>query len=233
MIPFIWSGYSQTVHNALLKACHVGQIEHPKGRRVEGHVEGQVHLFLDIDESMGRIQGAHFRLFGPTLLFVACEGLCSLIIGKTIAQASRISVSLLARELDFPSEGKGFIEIALAALFDALELCADITAGVISPIHVSQEGELPDFDALSESERLNLIEAVLDDKVRPYIELDSGAVVVKELKGNRLTITYEGACTTCPAAIGGTLQSITEVLRMSVSPDIVVEPDMEGLSHFV
>lgn len=232
MIPFIWSIYSSKVQRAILHAAHIGVIENAVGRCVEGRVSDQVHLFLDVDEVSGQIQTARFRLYGPTLLMAACEGLCTFVEGKTVAQAGRLSPVLLTRELDFPGSGKGFLEIAVAALLDALQECMDITPEVISPINTSVEGELPDFDGLNTDERLALIESVLDEKIRPYIELDNGAIVVKELKGHRLIITYEGACTTCPSAIGGTLQSITEVLRMTVSADIVVEPDMEALSNF-
>ena len=232
MIPFIWSIYSSKVQRAILRASHTGSLENATGRSVEGRVTDQVHLFLDVDEASGQIQAARFRLFGPTLLMAACEGLCTFVEGKSIAQAGRLTSALLKRELDFPASCKGFLEIAIAALLDALQGCADITPQVITPIHTDIEGELPDFEALNSDERLALIESVLDEKIRPYIELDNGAIVVKELKGHRLIITYEGACTTCPSAIGGTLQSITEVLRMSVCADIVVEPDMEALSNF-
>jgi len=232
MIPFIWSIYSSKVENAILVAPHAGVMEKAFGRLARGSVSGQVDLFLDVDLSTGQIKSARFRLFGPTLLLAACEGLCAFIEGKTIAQAGRLTPGLLCRELDFPTSGAGFLEIALGALFDALEECSDITPQVISPINTYVEGELPDFDSLNSDERLALIESVLDQKIRPYIELDDGAIVVKELKGHRLIITYEGACTTCPSAIGGTLQSITEVLRMTVCANLVVEPDMEALSNF-
>lgn len=70
-------------------------------------------------------------------------------------------------------------------------------------------------------QRLDDIELVLDQEIRPYLQSDGGDLHVLSLDGNRLVVHYQGACGTCPSAISGTLQGIESRLRM-LEPDIEV-----------
>jgi Fe-S cluster biogenesis protein NfuA len=76
---------------------------------------------------------------------------------------------------------------------------------------------------LSETDRQRLddIELVLDQQIRPYLQSDGGDLHVLGLTGNQLIVHYQGACGTCPSAISGTLQSIQSQLR-TLEPDIEV-----------
>jgi Fe-S cluster biogenesis protein NfuA len=69
-------------------------------------------------------------------------------------------------------------------------------------------------------ERLDRINQILDEQVRPYLQGDGGDLYVMGLEGNRLMVHYQGACGSCPSSISGTLAGIESLVKQ-------VEPDME------
>lgn len=73
----------------------------------------------------------------------------------------------------------------------------------------------------ADRERLDRINEILDDQVRPYLQGDGGDLYVVGLDGNRLTVHYQGACGSCPSSISGTLAGIESLLRQ-IEPDIEV-----------
>lgn len=75
--------------------------------------------------------------------------------------------------------------------------------------------------APEDQQRLNVFNSLLDEQVRPYLQGDGGDLHVLSLKGNRLTVHYQGACGSCPSSISGTLAGIEGLLR-TVEPDIEV-----------
>lgn len=80
-----------------------------------------------------------------------------------------------------------------------------------------------DEPALSahDQERLDRINALLDEQVRPYLQGDGGDLYVLGLDGNILTVHYQGACGSCPSSLSGTLAGIENLVR-SIEPDIEV-----------
>ena len=68
--------------------------------------------------------------------------------------------------------------------------------------------------------RLDRINQILDEQVRPYLQGDGGDLYVMGLEGNRLMVHYQGACGSCPSSISGTLTGIESLVRQ-------IEPDME------
>jgi NFU1 iron-sulfur cluster scaffold homolog, mitochondrial len=72
-----------------------------------------------------------------------------------------------------------------------------------------------------DQQRLKLINEVLDEEIRPYLQSDGGDLYVLGLEGNRLSVHYQGACGTCPSSITGTLRGIQNMLR-SIEPDLEV-----------
>lgn len=73
-------------------------------------------------------------------------------------------------------------------------------------------------------DRLDEIELLLDQQIRPYLRGDGGDLHVVGLEGNLLTVHYHGACGTCPSSISGTLRGIENLLR-SIEPEIEVVSD--------
>lgn len=85
-----------------------------------------------------------------------------------------------------------------------------------------QASEAMDPEKLSAEDRgrLDKINAILDEQIRPYLQNDGGDVYVMGLEGNRLTVHYQGACGSCPSSLSGTLAGIENLVRQ-------IEPDME------
>ena len=87
---------------------------------------------------------------------------------------------------------------------------------------VAQAGTDANTASLSDAdkERLDKINAILDEQVRPYLQGDGGDLYVMGIEGNRLMVHYQGACGSCPSSISGTLTGIENLVRQ-------IEPDIE------
>ena len=72
-----------------------------------------------------------------------------------------------------------------------------------------------------DQQRLDAINTLLDEQVRPYLKNDGGDLHVVGLAGNLLSVRYQGACGTCPSSISGTLRGIENLVK-SIEPDIEV-----------
>jgi Fe-S cluster biogenesis protein NfuA len=72
-----------------------------------------------------------------------------------------------------------------------------------------------------DQQRLEDINDLLDEKIRPYLQGDGGDLLVVGLADNYLSIHYQGACGTCPSSIAGTLKGIEDLVK-SIEPDIEV-----------
>lgn len=84
-----------------------------------------------------------------------------------------------------------------------------------SEVHVSKEA----MD--SDDPRLQEINKMLDEQVRPYLLADGGGLKVLGLESNRLKVHYQGACGTCPTASTGTLYAIESMVKR-IDPEIQV-----------
>ncbi|MBT5471439.1 MAG: hypothetical protein HOK41_12625 [Nitrospina sp.] len=86
---------------------------------------------------------------------------------------------------------------------------------------------LDDFDKekypqLSDDEKVIIVEAVLDESVRPALANDGGGLEVIEVDGPIVRIRYQGACGGCPSSTGGTLRVIENHLKSQLDPAIKV-----------
>jgi Fe-S cluster biogenesis protein NfuA len=81
---------------------------------------------------------------------------------------------------------------------------------------------MPEMAEMSaaDRERLDKINDILDEQVRPYLQGDGGDLYVLGLQGNTLTVHYQGACGSCPSSLSGTLAGIESLVRQ-------IEPDLE------
>ena len=73
------------------------------------------------------------------------------------------------------------------------------------------------FLELENDERLKLVEEILDEKIRPMLEMDGGNMEVLEGKENAshydIYIRYLGACNGCSSGSSGTLYAIESILH--------------------
>jgi Fe-S cluster biogenesis protein NfuA len=76
--------------------------------------------------------------------------------------------------------------------------------------------------AASDDPKVRMIEALLDERIRPYLAGDGGWLEIVELAGDSLRIRYQGACGSCPSSLTGTLMAIENMIRDEIDPDINV-----------
>jgi Fe-S cluster biogenesis protein NfuA len=77
--------------------------------------------------------------------------------------------------------------------------------------------------AASDDPKVREIEALLDERIRPYLAGDGGWLEIVELAGDELKIRYEGACGSCPSSLTGTLMAIENMIREEIDPAISVK----------
>jgi len=70
--------------------------------------------------------------------------------------------------------------------------------------------------------KLREIDALLDERIRPYLAGDGGWLEIVGLEDHTLRIRYEGACGSCPSSLTGTLMAIENMIREEIDPDIEV-----------
>jgi Fe-S cluster biogenesis protein NfuA len=71
-------------------------------------------------------------------------------------------------------------------------------------------------------ENFQKIMDVVNSRIRPGLAGDGGGLEILSFDGSTLTIAYQGACGSCPAAGTGTLQFIEGLLQSEVDPGIRV-----------
>ena len=70
--------------------------------------------------------------------------------------------------------------------------------------------------------KLREIDALLDERIRPYLAGDGGWLEIVSLEDNTLRIRYEGACGSCPSSLTGTLMAIENMIKEEIDPNIEV-----------
>jgi len=76
--------------------------------------------------------------------------------------------------------------------------------------------------ALDDNPKVREIEALLDERIRPYLAGDGGWLEVIGLEYSTLKIRYEGACGSCPSSLTGTLMAIENMIKDEIDPEIEV-----------
>ena len=248
-----WQKYSKKLTQKIQAMRYVGffssQEAEERGMRLAVEKKGnkikadRVDIYLLVDESDGVIADAKFQAFGPSALIGAAEAACELLMRKTYDQALRLTAELIDKQVRdkpeipaFPQESFSYLNIVLEALFEAAEQCLDIVCpqnDIPTPIDMRTFGDAKGYHgwaALNKERKIALIEEVIAQDIRPYIELDAGGVEVIDLLNEKeLMIAYQGACTSCYSATGSTLQAIQEILRAKLDPHLVVIPDSSFL----
>ncbi len=241
---FTWAHYSPKLKSKILNQRFCDIIEEaPQGFRLVQSEEGSreegayAKLYLLVNLIDGEIKEAKYLAFGESGLIGALEVMCELMDKKNYDQARRISADLIDKHVQsvkekssFPIESYSHINFALGLLESAINQCIDIPLAdgyVSTPVNLDdmEDGEYPDWAALSTDERISTIRAVIVHDIQPYIELDDGGVTITELKDDiNVVIQYSGSCTSCYAATGSTLSAIQAILRKKVHPEMVVTP---------
>jgi Fe-S cluster biogenesis protein NfuA len=85
------------------------------------------------------------------------------------------------------------------------------------------EVDVINFAELSNEKKLQGIEMVLNRSIRTNLAQDGGGVELKGIKGNEVSIHYQGACGSCPTSTSGTLQYIQTQIRQQLHPELTVK----------
>lgn len=198
-----------------------------------------LQLYWLVDKDDGAIVDVRFQVYGQSVLTGAAQGAAELLIGKNYDQAKRITADLIDKQLRdkenepaFPKESHPHLELVIAAISKASAACTDLPLPqtyVAPPVprDLGEVSEYPGWKELPLKKKLAVIEGVLDRDIRPYIALDAGGIEVINLEENKVTIVYQGSCTSCYSSIGTTLSFIQQMLRTKVHPEIVVIPDID------
>ena len=101
----------------------------------------------------------------------------------------------------------------------AVPLCAAPAAAAQSAATIAvARNTIADLSAKDQA-RLEHINDLIDQQIRPSLQGDGGDLHVVGLAGNYLSIHYQGACGSCPSSIAGTLKGIENLIR-TIEPNI-------------
>jgi NifU-like protein len=247
----VWDRFSRKMGDKIMAPRNAGLFKQEEALArgmflVEGRAgvasEGNgVIFYWLVDPTDGVIVDAKFQAFGQAALIAAAESGCGLVTAKNYDQAKRIGADLIDKSLRdkpdspaFPEETMHLVNLVLEAIDAAALQCSDIplAPAYVSPIPPTEGGGggYPGWLLLSQPQKLAVIEQVLNEQVRPYVELDAGGIEVQELIHDReLIVAYKGSCTTCFSSIGATLSTIQQIIQTQVHPDLVVVPNMDAL----
>ena len=78
---------------------------------------------------------------------------------------------------------------------------------------------------ISSDPEIGKINAILDSTIRPGLQMDGGDLQIVSLEGLNLTVSYQGACGSCPSSTMGTLKAIESILRDQYNPEITVQTE--------
>ena len=90
------------------------------------------------------------------------------------------------------------------------------------PLRLYRAAGLGPRAAASGDPKIAEIDALLDERIRPYLAGDGGWLDIVELVDNKLMIRYQGACGSCPSSLTGTLMAIENMIKDQIDPDIEV-----------
>lgn len=76
--------------------------------------------------------------------------------------------------------------------------------------------------AAGDDPKIAEINALLDERIRPYLASDGGWLEIVGLENHTLNIRYEGACGSCPSSLTGTLMAIENMIKDEIDPEIEV-----------
>ncbi|CCQ90840.1 putative Nitrogen-fixing NifU-like [Nitrospina gracilis 3/211] len=82
--------------------------------------------------------------------------------------------------------------------------------------------DLEKFMDYDDETKREIIDAFMDEGVRPALAQDGGGILVKDVEGDVVFIQYQGACGSCSKSQSSTLSAMQNILQRSVHPDLRV-----------
>ncbi len=69
---------------------------------------------------------------------------------------------------------------------------------------------------------MDRIDKILDDMIRPSLQMDGGDIELIDMADKVLTIRYMGACGGCPSSMSGTLEAIRSIIKDELDEEIEI-----------
>lgn len=195
-------------------------------------MEQKIYLTAFVDSSEAIFIDAKFMAFGPPDLVAIIDIACDVLIDKRYDQVGRIGFEILEKQATpvkpLPSFSKRWINTALDLFEDLTMQCSSVPLPEVIESPVNEFGEKTAmsgsmWEALTQEQKIQLIEKVIEEQIQPYIALDAGGISLLSLEKNCVEIAYQGACTSCPSSIGSTMNAILGVLRQQVFEGLEVK----------
>ncbi|AAP98819.1 NifU-like protein [Chlamydia pneumoniae TW-183] len=252
-----WSSLSAKVMKKFLTPHCAGTFSEEDAEAKEAHlVTGKqghrlmgncVTFYWLVDKKNGVILDAKFQYFGHPYLIPLAEAVCNLVCGKSYGEAYKMtlddidkSLRVHAHQPALPEDSISLYHFVIDALDTAVEQCLEIPLedGSLplqnSPMNLDFEDANPysqsDWEALTHEQKLYALRATIAEKIGPYIAMDGGEVTVESLENFIVTIAYSGNCSGCPSSLGSTLNSIGQLLRAYIYPELQVKVDESSLN---
>ena len=162
--------------------------------------------FINADEAKGDpLAEALFQIYGVESIYLK-EGFV------TITKSETVGWHTVFEKIGETIEEK----IHHYDAIDTKEVAADKPETILDKFHKE------DFQNCNVKEKMLIIEAVLDQAIRPALANDGGGIDVLGIEGNVINVHYQGACGTCPSSTTGTLSYIETFLKDTLHHDLTV-----------
>lgn len=210
-----------------------------------------IKVYWLVDPQSDLIYDAKFFSYGGPVSMAMGEILSSLVRGMKVDTACETPIeeieSLLrdndSAEPNAPATAQP-MEIAFAnlpmLLATARESYPSAKALALASLQLKQSSsslraERSAYESLTEAdnawlakpkqEQLDLVEMVLNNDIRPGLNMDGGDLQVLDLEdGRKLSVRYEGACGSCGSSVGATLSFIEDTMRRQLFGGMQVTP---------
>jgi len=139
------------------------------------------------------------------------------VVSALLIQDRFVSVTLVSAE-----EWELLIDPVIQTIEESLVYYDNAEEAGEKKSSLLDEIDLKDFDTFSDPIKAEVIDAFMDENIRPLLAADGGNVLVEDFQENVLRIRYQGACGSCSKAESGTLTAIQSILRKNLSPELSV-----------
>ena len=139
------------------------------------------------------------------------------VVSALLIQDRFVSVTLVS-----PDEWELLIDPVIQTIEESLVYYDNAEEAGEKKKTLLDEINLEDFETFSDPIKAEVIDAFMDENIRPLLAADGGNVLVEDFQENVLRIRYQGACGSCSKAESGTLTAIQSILRKNLSPELSV-----------
>ena len=235
-----WDLYSDKMHKWIITHPHAGKCQGREFFHQKLEISYKIHLVYDEEKDI--FTKMTYQVSGRTFMIALLEGLNEMVLNKKVStiahlRADDLLETLSAYEItdrysdedisDYVQYLSRYANHVIDSYIQIMEDIVPIKYTTPEGLHhftVENEGIANFFD-LEKPAQISHLERVLENDIRPYVQLDDGNVKIKDMTKNGVVfIVYEGNCTSCHASGSTTLSAITNILKAKVHEKLEVLP---------